>query len=276
MNPYLPREAEIVGRSEESPNTFSLHLRLTDGQPYDFAPGQFNMLYLYGSGEVPISIVADAEDSGVLTHTVRALGRVTNGLAALQGRRAHRPARTLRSRLADARGTGPRRGGGHRRTGLCALGLDHSSHPDPPRALRALEHPAGRQAHRRSDLARASTIPGPACPMSRCCSRPMSRNPAGTAMSAWSRRFSIICNSSPTDTLAMLCGPEMMMRACAESLHTRGLAADDIYLSMERNMQCAVGHCGHCQMGGHFVCRDGPVFRLARGARTAGREGFLR
>ena len=84
MNPYLPREAEVVGRTQESPNTFTLELRLTDGEPYDFSPGQFNMLYLYGSGEVPISIVADAEDTGILSHTIRALGRITNGLAALK------------------------------------------------------------------------------------------------------------------------------------------------------------------------------------------------
>ena len=84
MNPYLPREAQIIKRSEESPNTVSLLLRLTDGQPYDFAPGQFNMLYLYGCGEVAISVVSDTEDSGLLMHTIRALGRITRGLTALK------------------------------------------------------------------------------------------------------------------------------------------------------------------------------------------------
>ena len=84
MNPYLPREAEVVGRTAESTDTFTLQLRLTDGAPYDFAPGQFNMLYLYGGGEVPISIVADDPETGLLTHTVRALGRITQGLSRLR------------------------------------------------------------------------------------------------------------------------------------------------------------------------------------------------
>ena len=83
MNPYLPREAEIVSRHEESATTFSLGLRLTDGQPYRFAPGQFNMLYLYGCGEVPISIVGDDPVAGTLSHTIRAVGRVTQGLQQL-------------------------------------------------------------------------------------------------------------------------------------------------------------------------------------------------
>ena len=83
MNPYLPREAEIVSRTVESGDTFSLRVRLTDGQPRDFAPGQFNMLYLHGCGEVPISVVADDPDSDILTHTVRAVGRITNGLEQL-------------------------------------------------------------------------------------------------------------------------------------------------------------------------------------------------
>ena len=76
------------------------------------------------------------------------------------------------------------------------------------------------------------------------------------------------------NTIAMLCGPEIMMRVAAHDLHERGLAADDIYLSLERNMQCAVGHCGHCQMGPEFVCRDGPVFRWPEVRDLLGQRGI--
>ena len=82
----LPLEAEVTERIQESPNIFTLRLRLTDPAArarYRFRPGQFNMLYLYGVGEVPISIVSDPRDETMLDHTIRALGRVTNGLAAL-------------------------------------------------------------------------------------------------------------------------------------------------------------------------------------------------
>ena len=72
---------------------------------------------------------------------------------------------------------------------------------------------------------------------------------------------------SPERTLVMMCGPEIMMRFVAAELLKRGLARDSIYLSMERNMKCGFGSCGHCQMGRMFVCSDGPVFTLNDSAR---------
>ena len=65
----------------------------------------------------------------------------------------------------------------------------------------------------------------------------------------------------PARSVAMVCGPEIMMRFVIRELEAAGLSRDDIYLSMERNMNCAVGFCGHCQYGPHFICKDGPVFR---------------
>jgi NAD(P)H-flavin reductase len=62
----------------------------------------------------------------------------------------------------------------------------------------------------------------------------------------------------------MLCGPEIMMRFVADALRDAGVAPEHVYLSMERNMKCAIGWCGHCQFGPVFVCRDGPVFTHAR------------
>jgi NAD(P)H-flavin reductase len=64
----------------------------------------------------------------------------------------------------------------------------------------------------------------------------------------------------PAQSVAMVCGPEIMMRFVARELVSHGLSRNDLYLSMERNMKCAVGFCGHCQYGPHFICKDGPVF----------------
>ena len=65
----------------------------------------------------------------------------------------------------------------------------------------------------------------------------------------------------PSRTTAMVCGPEIMMRFVARELRTSWACnRKDMYLSMERNMKCAVGFCGHCQCGPHFICKDGPVF----------------
>ena len=63
----------------------------------------------------------------------------------------------------------------------------------------------------------------------------------------------------PANTTAFVCGPEVMMRFGATSLIDRGVPADEVFVSLERNMHCAVGHCGHCQLDALFVCRDGAV-----------------
>jgi NAD(P)H-flavin reductase len=68
----------------------------------------------------------------------------------------------------------------------------------------------------------------------------------------------------------MVCGPEVMMRFAVMELQNRGVTADRIYVSMERNMKCAVGFCGHCQYGPLFVCKDGPVYRYDRIASLLG------
>ncbi len=68
----------------------------------------------------------------------------------------------------------------------------------------------------------------------------------------------------PLHAIAFVCGPEIMMRFAIAALRDAGLADEAIWLSMERNMKCAVGFCGHCQFGTTFVCRDGPVFRYDR------------
>jgi NAD(P)H-flavin reductase len=60
----------------------------------------------------------------------------------------------------------------------------------------------------------------------------------------------------------MICGPEVMMRFSVAALGRLGFPDDAIWISMERNMECAVGLCGHCQFGPHFVCTNGPVFRF--------------
>jgi NAD(P)H-flavin reductase len=62
------------------------------------------------------------------------------------------------------------------------------------------------------------------------------------------------------NTVSMVCGPEMMMKFTIEDLLEKGLMEENIYLSLERNMKCAIGLCGHCQFGPKFICKDGPVF----------------
>jgi NAD(P)H-flavin reductase len=64
------------------------------------------------------------------------------------------------------------------------------------------------------------------------------------------------------DTIVMICGPEPMINACITALLQLGIKESDIYITLERNMQCGIGLCGHCQCGDKFVCTDGPIFSL--------------
>jgi NAD(P)H-flavin reductase len=90
------------------------------------------------------------------------------------------------------------------------------------------------------------------------------------APSGWKGRVGVApallaeVDAAPENAVAFVCGPEVMMRFCVRELGRRGFPDERIYLSMERNMKCAVGHCGHCQYGANFVCKDGPVFRYDR------------
>lgn len=277
MNPYLPREAEVVERIEESPNTFSLHLRLTDGQPYSFEPGQFNMLYLHGVGEVPISIVADgAEDAGrntTLTHTIRALGRVTHGLAALQagdhiGLRGPY-GRGWPMRAAEGRDVVVVTGGLGCAPAVSIIHhiLDRRERYGKLSILQGVKHTDDLIWRAQYDA--WSALPDVQVLLA-----------ADVASPGWPGHVGLVTTLfeylelAPQRSMAMLCGPEAMMRAAAEGLHARGLPAEAIFLSMERNMQCAVGHCGHCQIGGSFVCRDGPVFAWPELRGLLGTRGF--
>jgi sulfhydrogenase subunit gamma (sulfur reductase) len=275
-NPYLPWEAEIVERVQESDSIFTLRLRLTDPEAsnhYRFVPGQFNMVYLYGVGEVAISIVSDPESDVLLDHTIRAVGRVTHGLARLQaGERIgiRGPfGRGWPMALAEGRDVFIVTGGlgcapvvavinyvlaRRTRFGRISIvqGVKHaedmiwreryaewSAHPDV-QVLLAAEH--------------------------------------GGVLWPW--HVGLVTELfdqavvEPSTTIVMMCGPEGMMRAAAKGLVQRGIAPAEIYLSMERNMQCGIGHCGHCQFGGSFICRNGPVYRYSEVQALLGVKGF--
>lgn len=273
MNAYLPREAEIIDRIQESADTFTLQLRLTDGQPYAFAPGQFNMLYRYGAGEIPISIVSEDLASGCLSHTIRAVGRVTEALSALG------PGDHIGLRGPFGRGWPMQRAEGHdvvvMTGGLgCAPSVSVVKHILAHRArfkhlsvLQGVKHAS--DLIWKEQYAAWAAQPDVSVLLA-----------ADVATPAWPGHRGLVTtlldqlDLKPQQTIAMLCGPEVMMRAAAEALCQKGIPADSIHLSIERNMQCAVGHCGHCQTAAHFVCKDGPVFQWPAVRRHLGVRGF--
>jgi len=257
-----PHAATVVARTQESPSIFTLRLRLDDPAAqaaYRFAPGQFNMLYLYGVGEVPISIMSDPEDRDGIGHTIRAVGRVTQGLAALEA--------------GDRVGLrGPfGRGWPLQEVGGCDVVLVTGGLGCAP--VVSVIHYVLRRRERFGKLVIVQGVKHAEDLIWREQYDRWAKLPDTQVLVAASQGGALwpwhvgrvtdlfeLAQFNPARAVAMMCGPEGMMRAAADSLLARGLPAPHLYLSMERNMQCAVGRCGHCQFGGAFVCRDGPVF----------------
>ena len=244
-------------------------LDLTTASPFAFAAGQFNMLYVFGLGEVAISISGDPAKEDRIVHTVRAVGAVSGALARLRRDKVIGVRGPYGScwPLAEAEGSD---------VVIIAGGLGVA--PLRPAIYRLL---ARRQHYGRIILLYGAR--GPAEILYR------------RELEAWRRRLDVDievtvdhagadwCGNvgvvpvllprisfDPQHTVALVCGPEIMMRFTIAGLRDRGVAADRIYLSMERNMKCAVGLCGRCQFGPTFVCRDGPVFRFDRIASVFG------
>lgn len=275
-NPYLPMEAEVVDRLRESDTIFTLRLRLTEPQAqrrYRFEPGQFNMVYLYGVGEVAISIVSDPEYEDLLDHTIRIIGRVTRGLARLK--------RGDRLGIRGPFGRGwPLDAARGRDVTIVTGGLGCAP------VVSVINY----ILKRRAQFGRLTIIQGvkhSADLIWRQRYVEWSELPDVQVLLAadqgsvhWPWHVGLVTElldkvpAEPGRTVFMLCGPEIMMRNAARILVERGHAESDMHLSLERNMQCAVGHCGHCQFGAPFVCREGPVFSYAEVKHLLGVRGF--
>ena len=274
-DPYLPCAAQVLDVIREAEGIVTLRLRFVDPDIQDawsFAPGQFNMLYLYGVGEVPISIASDP-DRGFYDHTIRVVGRVTAALARLE------KGATLGLRGPFGRGWPLQQAQG-RDIVVVSGGLGCAPTVAAINYIAARRAQFGRlciaQGVRHADdlifrehYARWARLPATEVRLTADVAGPQWLGQIGPVS-----RLLHSTISHPARTLAMLCGPEAMLQPCIAALLQQGMAATDIYISLERNMQCAVGHCGHCQYGSRFVCQDGPVFAYADICELFGVEGF--
>jgi len=275
-NPYLLHEAEIVERIDEVAGVFTLRLRFTDAavrRTYGFQPGQFNMVYLYGVGEVAISIVSDPRDERLFDHTVRVVGRVTRGLAQLQA------GDFIGIRGPFGRGW-PLREAQGRDVLIVSGGLGCAPTVSVVNYVLNRRERYGRLiimqgVKHANDLLWRERY-------SQWAQQPNTEViiAADVGAALWPWHVGLVTDLfdgihlNPANTVAMMCGPEGMMRAAVQRLSQSGMDETAIYLSMERNMQCAVGHCGHCQYGGKFVCKDGPVFSYPEIKELLGVKGF--
>jgi sulfhydrogenase subunit gamma (sulfur reductase) len=273
---YLPRTAVIDQRIQEAPTIFTLRMQFEDGdaqEAFEFAPGQFNMVTLFGTGEIPISIVNDPLDSHFFDHTIRVVGRVSEGLSRLQ------PGDRVGVRgpfgrgwpLADAEG---------RDILLITGGLGCAPLVSVIRYLMKRREKFG-HINILQGVKHANDL------IWREQYEAWTREPdvhvllaADVTTHAWTGQQGMVTELISqlqlrvNRTLVMLCGPELMMMAAIANLRSLGLSDHQIWFSMERNMQCGIGQCGHCQIGPKFVCRDGPVFCYSELADFMGAKGF--
>ncbi|AUH73641.1 hydrogenase/sulfur reductase gamma subunit [Legionella sainthelensi] len=275
-DPYLPLEAIIVERTQESATIFSLHLRFLDPKLHNqflFYPGQFNMLYLYGVGEVAISIVSDPEKKETLTHTIRAIGRVTKALQKLQ------PGERIGIRGPFGRGWPLEQAQGKNIIVLtgglgCAPSVSIIHYILARREnyghlsiLQGVKHSDDFIFRKQYEIWQQSP-------------NTIIHIAADQAGPKWPWAIGYITdmidkiNLTPENTVVMMCGPEMMMNTAVKILTKKGISEHDIYLSMERNMECGIGQCGHCQYGGFFICKDGPIFAYSEIKELFNETGF--
>lgn len=273
---YLPQEAQIIERIEESPGMFTLRVRFTDPQvqaAYHFEPGQFNMLYLYGVGEIPISVVSDPEDEDVVDHTIRAVGRVSNAMSCLK------PGDSIGVRGPYGRGW-PLLDAEQRDVVVVTGGLGCAP------VVSVINY----IAHRRERFGKLNIVQGVKHSSDfiwkerydRWREMPDTRVllAADKGAPIWPWHIGRVTDLfdqlefDPDRVSVMLCGPEGMMRVVVRQMLEKKVAESEIWLSMERNMQCAVGHCGHCQYGGKFICKDGPVFSYTELKPLFSKAGF--
>ena len=262
--PYLVREV-----LKETPDTFTLTLQPEEGAGISpannspngnlFAPGQFSMLWVFGVGELPISISGDPGRHDRLTYTVRSVGKATHALVSQK----------------SGAGVGVRGPYGTgwpvdvaRGRDLIVVAGGIGLAPLRPVIYHALSH--------RADYQRLVVLYGARSPRDLLYRKELAawarQRDTQVLITVdygglnWRHRVGVVttllkyARLRPAQSVAMLCGPEIMMRYVARDLETHGLSRNQIYLSMERNMKCAVGFCGHCQYGPHFICKDGPVF----------------
>jgi NAD(P)H-flavin reductase len=264
MTPYTLHPARVTARRVEAEGIFTFTLRFVDDavrRAYRFEPGQFNMLYAYGVGEVPISIVSDPDDPTALEHTIRVAGRVTGvmgcwkvgdvvGVRGPYGRGWPMEAARGRDVVIVTGGLGCAPVVGvinyifRRREDYGTLHILHGV--KAPNELLYRERFDAWRAHPRTRVYLTADQPD----------------------KSWRYRVGVVTNifddlQVNPSAIVMMCGPEVMMHHAVRTLRQKGVQEEAMFLSIERHMECAVGLCGHCQLGPQFVCKDGPVFCYA-------------
>ena len=274
-NEYLPRPAKIRGVRRETFDVKTFSLEFLDGEgAFSYEQGQFAEISVLGEGEVPISITSSPSRKGPLEFTVRAAGRVTRAmhelgpgdLLYLRGPYGNAfPFEALKGRdlffVAGGIGLAPLRS-------LINMVLDAKGDFGRVKILYGAKNPE--ELCFRGELDAWKEIPGVDVLLTVDRASPGWAGPVGLVTGLWDA-----AGLSPQNAVALLCGPPIMIKFAAAGLSERGFADEAIVMTLERYMKCGVGKCGHCNIGGSFVCTDGPVFDYAQIKRMPAKEGVF-
>jgi len=263
-DPMLPQPYSVRQVVKETPDTFTLTLEPSNGAGGSrFQPGQFSMLWVFGVGELPISISGDHAERDRLVYTVRSVGQATQALVSCAVGEAVgvRGPFGIGWPIEQAQG---------RDVLVIAGGI----------GLAPLRPVIYEVLHNREKYGRLVILYGARSPRDLLYRKELAawvrQRETQVLVTvdygglSWRGHVGVVATLfkyarlQPARSLAFACGPEVMMRFVARDLETHGLDRKNIYLSMERNMKCAVGFCGHCQYGPHFICKDGPIFSYDR------------
>lgn len=261
QSPMLPVPFHIQRVKKETHDTFTIELEPENGADgFFFAPGQFNMLYVFGVGEVPISISGDPSRTKTLWHTTRAVGAVTRAICKLKrgGTLGVRGPFGTPWPLEESLGND---------VVIVAGGI----------GLAPLRPVLYRLISQREKYGNVVLLYGARTPQDLLYTQELEdwrrrfhievKITVDSTEKNWSGNVGVVttlipkAQFDPLHTVAMICGPEVMIRFTLMELQKNGVKAENIFVSMERNMKCGIGLCGHCQFGPAFVCKDGPVFR---------------
>ncbi len=260
MDVMIPQSYRIQRVIKETHDTFTLELKPPeDPGKFIFSAGQFNMLYLFGIGEVPISISGDPSKFESLIHTIRAVGTITKQMSKLK-----------KGDLICVRGPfgshWPVKEAIGNDVVIIAGGIGLA--PLRPAIYKILSM--------RQQFGKIILLYGTRTPADILFRRELEKLRSRLdidifvtvdhATPAWKGNVGVVTtliqrsHFDPFNTTAMICGPEIMMRYTISELTKRDVKSENIFVSMERNMKCAIGFCGHCQYGTKFICKDGPIF----------------
>jgi NAD(P)H-flavin reductase len=268
----LPTLYRVDRTKQETVDVWTQELvPLNDSNCPTFLPGQFNMLYVYGVGEMAISISGDPSWHASVSHTVRAVGLGTKALCDLR-----------EGDVIGVRGPFGTPWPDEELYGKDVIVVAGGIGLAPLRPL------LYRLMANRARYDNVLLLFGARTPQDLLYRDELERwgwrhdinlgVSVDRAEPGYGGNVGVVTTMIPTsrfnarNAVAVMCGPEVMMRYTVLELEKRGMTHDQIYISTERNMTCALGLCGHCQFGPDFVCKDGPVFRLDKVERLFGKR----